>query len=139
MPKTSARSLRPSLTPGTVCIILAGRFRGRRVVYLKQLEKSGVLLVTGPYKLNGVPIRRVDPAYVIATSTKVDVSKVSADVNDDFFAAAKADSEGTLAKRKEVQKSVDTQLLSALNADQKKYLSSFFSLSNKDKPHEMVF
>jgi large subunit ribosomal protein L6e len=29
--------------------------------------------VTGPFKINGVPIRRVNSRYVIATSTKVDV------------------------------------------------------------------
>jgi len=154
--KHNAPKVRDSFTPGTVCILLSGRFRGKRVVCLKSLE-SGLLLVTGPYKINGVPIRRVNQAYVIGTSTKVDVSGVdvseigdayfsrdsSANENgeEDFFANDDAKAAIVSNQRKADQKKVDAAVLKAVNAAplMKNYLGSKFSLKKHDRPHRMIF
>jgi len=78
-----------TITPGSVVILLAGRFRGRRVVVLNTL-KSGLLLVTGPHKINGVPLKRVNPAYVIPTRTKVTLGALNvSDIDDTYFAKTK--------------------------------------------------
>jgi len=152
--KVHAARLRSSITPGTVLILLAGAARGKRVVFLKQL-KSGLLLVTGPYKINGVALRRVNQAYVIATSTKVDVSAVNSnDISDDFFRSyenekteskgeffASSDKKKTVsAAKKAAQVQVDTQLLAAIKKvpQLKAYLNARFSLRN-DRVHSMKF
>lgn len=154
--KQNPPRVRKSITPGTVLILLAGRFRGKRVVCLKALP-SGLLLVSGPYKINGVPIRRVNQAYVIATSTSVDVSSVDvSSISDEYFSRSKDEKKdeeeefflGDAPKpavvsdqRKEDQKTVDAALLKAVAAVPmlEAYLAAQFTLTSSDKPHKMKF
>lgn len=149
------QKLRASLVPGTVLILLAGRFRGKRVVYLKHMEDN-TLLVTGPFKVNGVPLRRVNARYVIATSTKVSVAGVQVEkFNVEYFAREKLNkkekkeaqmfpentSKTVKSERVADQKNVDKALLAEIKKTPllKQYLASSFSLKNGDKPHMLKF
>lgn len=50
-----------------------------------QLAPDEFVILAGPYQVNGVPLRRVNQAYVIATSMKVNLSKVTIPVQDDSY------------------------------------------------------
>ena len=158
--KPKPARLRKSITPGTVLIVLAGRFKGRRVVFLKQLP-SGLLLATGPYKINGVPLRRFNQSYVIATSTKVDINGVNvASIDDAHFAKSKAkkqknqdqlffersnelteDDKKRIADKKSKQVDFDKALIANIKKTDMlgKYLSTRFTLRDNQRPHELKF
>lgn len=106
--------------------------------------------------MNGVPLRRLNQAYVIATSKQVNIGGVSFDdVTDAFFARAKtAAAEGeeafltaeTATKKVELpadrlakQSAVDTALVKNLSSTERAYLRSKFTLRNNQRPHDMSF
>ncbi|KAK2709029.1 large ribosomal subunit protein eL6-like [Artemia franciscana] len=151
--------IRKSLQPGTILILLAGVNRGKRVVLLKAL-KSGLLLVSGPLKVNRVPLRRVHQKLVIATSTRIDISnvKVPEHINDTYFRRHKVKKEAKegdifaskperytpTEQRKKDQAEVDVQLLKAIKAQPDaamlvKYLRTIFGLKNNMIPHKLKF
>ena len=120
-------------------------------------------MVTGPHCINGVPLKRVNPAYVIKTSTKVDVSGVTANVDDSYFKrqsrftknqlkhaseatnkkveTAKANDEQWRKSAKELQKQVDSKLIENIKKVEhlKGYLGTRFSIYSNTRPHELVF
>lgn len=147
--------LRAGITPGTILILLAGASRGSRVVFLKQLP-SGLLLVTGPYSVNRIPLKRVEQAYVIATSTKIDVSACDvAKFDDEYFKRDKGSKASVVMEVEEEdaskktptqekiadQKAIDAVLVPVI--EKVPHLSSYlkvkFTLSKGQYPHEMKF
>merc|ERR1712071_590739 len=152
-----SKKLKQGIVPGPVLILVAGRHRGKRVVFLKQLE-SGLLLVTGPFKINGVPMRRVNQKYVLPTSAKLDFSvSLPERVNDDYFNrielnAHEGQDQGEIfqtkkqvykasPERKEDQKAVDAAIVSAAKKVpyMVNYLSANFALRNGQNPATMKF
>ncbi|CAK1552369.1 unnamed protein product [Leptosia nina] len=158
------RHIRPNLTVGTVCILLAGRHAGKRVVLVGILP-SGLLLVTGPFGYNACPLRRIHQSYVIGTSTKIDLENFSLPkhLNDKYFKKNKKSSKRTVKRkegedifatkkekyapseqRKEDQKVVDEAVIKAIRKREDKkalrgYLKATFGLRSSQFAHRLRF
>jgi len=161
--RSHKRSLKEGMVPGSVLIILAGRHRGKRVVFLRQLA-SGLLLVSGPFKINACPLRRMHQQFVIVTSTRLDISgvKVPDHIDDKYFKvkkdrspkgkkgdggdifSPKAETWKPDDTRKADQISIDKQLIDVIRKNKDKkllfaYLGSYFQLRNRVFPHKLKF
>lgn len=129
--------------------------------FFLQVLQSGLLLVTGPYALNQCPLRRISQRYVIATQTRINVSKVEipAHINDAYFKradkkgknrgegdvfAVKKERYAPTEQRKADQSAVDKAVRTAMSQhkDKKllfKYVRSYFALSSGQYPHRLRF
>ena len=112
--------------------------------------------MTGPYKYNGVPLKRVNAAYVLPTNTKLKINEdVAKNVNDKVFDRVKIErkkeedffednekKKGRITEdKKKLQNEVDTVVKKAVDEVpmMKEYLRNRFALKNGDKPHLMKF
>merc|ERR1712098_884121 len=85
------------------------------------------------YRVNGVPLRRVNQAYVIATSTKFGVQGLKGidKIDDTFFARKENDAWLKVSKERDAkQKELDSALEAQAKKDVtlRKYMKARFSL-----------
>lgn len=124
---------------------------------------SGLLLVTGPYSVNKVPLKVIHRRYVISTQAKIDVSKVKVSVQDDYFPQGRKSQKKSIYRQSvsysskqdkkihsrreptdievKTQQQVDQQVMSALEKvpQMADYLKSMFTLKTGEFPHLMKF
>ena len=75
----------PNIKDGSIVILLSSNFQGKKAILLKT-TKLGLHVISGMYKLNGIPIRRVNPRYILPTGIQINIDDINTAIfNDEYF------------------------------------------------------
>mmetsp|Transcript_36740 Transcript_36740/g.86909 ORF Transcript_36740/g.86909 Transcript_36740/m.86909 type:complete len:179 (-) Transcript_36740:77-613(-) len=69
---------------GSVLVLLSEKYQGQKVILLK-ITNSGLFIVSGPFLINGVSLRRVNPRYTLPTGAKVNLENLDLSNFDDTY------------------------------------------------------
>ena len=114
--------------------------------------------MTGPFAINGVPLRRIAQKFVIITSTKIELGNVAGldDIEDGYFKREKVipddddddskvnvkpKTKYVVGDRKKTQLKIDNQIQSIIAETKllKEYLAAYFTLVPGQPPHAIKF
>mmetsp|Transcript_8281 Transcript_8281/g.16530 ORF Transcript_8281/g.16530 Transcript_8281/m.16530 type:complete len:206 (+) Transcript_8281:18-635(+) len=91
------KSLGKPVSPlGSILILLSEKYKGKKVILLKTTS-SGLYVVAGPFLVNGVSLRRVNPRYTIPTGAIIKLDGLNLSVLNDLYFE-------TLSKSKKINK-----------------------------------
>ena len=96
------KEMTSDLKPGSVLILLSQKLLGKKAILINTTE-SGLLVVTGPFSINGISLRRVNKKYTMDSGATLDTEKFNSPglkwnpllFNDEYFKTlAKSKSKG---------------------------------------------
>lgn len=87
--KKKVYKIEKNFKKGTILILLGLKFKGKKCVFLK-FTQNGSMVITGPYRMNGIPLRRINPKYAFLTEIKINLNYLNLNfLSDRYFSFLK--------------------------------------------------
>mmetsp|Transcript_29247 Transcript_29247/g.57225 ORF Transcript_29247/g.57225 Transcript_29247/m.57225 type:complete len:203 (+) Transcript_29247:25-633(+) len=126
--KKKANKSHEKIKKGSVIILLGLKFQGKKAILLK-ITKKGFFVISGPFSINGIPLRRINPRYALPTEINVDLSNMKLGfINDNYFNFLKKSSKFSSEYQKQKLISVHRVRQSAIDEYLKKEIKKHFFL-----------
>jgi ribosomal protein L14E/L6E/L27E len=70
---------------GSIIILLGSKLKGKKSILLKK-TREGLFVISGPFCINGISLRRIHPRFVLPTEIKIELNNFNLHfLNDDYF------------------------------------------------------